>query len=162
LIGEGLYELDLLVRERLDLELVKDDDADDVITSEHRNAKFRADWIAVSPRVAILRVCLKIRNMNRSSFERHSRGNAVASRCDGVALYEIDEFRGDVVERCPIVGVTVPSHDNSAPRRAEPRRILDESVEDGLKVECRPTDDLQDLGGRRLLLKGLVQAARDF
>ena len=59
----------MLVSERLDFEFVKDDDANDAVASEYRNAKFRANRVSVSQRVTILRICLEVRNMNRPSLE---------------------------------------------------------------------------------------------
>src|SRR5262249_29320417 len=112
LVGKSLNQFDLLVGERLDFELVEDDDADNVVAPEHRNAKLGADRIDVTPRIAGLRIRLDIRNMNRSPLERDSPRNAVAAWRDGMALDEIDQPRGDVVVRRAVIRVALPSHDH--------------------------------------------------
>jgi hypothetical protein len=38
---------------------------------------------------------------------------------------------------------------------AQARRGLDQRIKYLLQIECRPADDLQDVGGRRLLLQRL-------
>src|SRR5262249_16146932 len=88
LFGEISHQFDLLLVKRLDFELVQDDYAHDVIAPKHRNAKLRADRIRVAQCITVFRVCLKIRDMNRPSFERNSRGNAMAPWRDGMALDE--------------------------------------------------------------------------
>jgi hypothetical protein len=54
--GEGSDERDLGVGERLNLELVKDDDTDDVVPSEHGHSEFRSDGINVSQRAPVLSI----------------------------------------------------------------------------------------------------------
>jgi len=113
LIGESLDQLDLLVGERLDFELVEDHHADDVVAPEHRNAKLGADGMGVSQRVTVLRIRLEVCDMNRSSLERDSARNAVASWRDRMVLDEIDEVSGDVVEGRPMIRLAVPSHNDA-------------------------------------------------
>ena len=69
LVSEGLDQLDLLVGERLDLELVEDDDAKDVVTPEHRHAKLGPDRTDVLQGVTVLGIGLQVGNMNRPSLE---------------------------------------------------------------------------------------------
>src|SRR5262249_10515423 len=112
LVGKSLDQFDLLVGERLDFELMEDHDADDVVATEHRNAKFGADRISVTPHIALLRIRLDVRNMNRPSLERDSRRNAMTPWCDGMVLDEIDQLRGDVVVRRAVIRVALPSHNH--------------------------------------------------
>src|SRR5262245_51751212 len=99
----------------MDFNLVEDDDAHDVIAAEHRNAQLGADGICVAQRIAVFRVTLEIRNVNRAPLECDSRRGAVAPWRNGMALDEVDELGGDVVEGRPAVRVTVPSHDDPTP-----------------------------------------------
>ena len=128
LVGKGFDELNLLIGERLNFKLVEDNDAEDVISPEHGHAKFRADGIDVSLRVAVLGIRLEVGNMDRPSLQCDSRRDAVSPRGYGVAPDEIDQLRGGVVKGHPVIGVAVPSEDDSAPCIAQPRRVLDEGV----------------------------------
>src|SRR5262252_9211569 len=58
-----------------------------------------------------------------------------------------------IVIRGEVVQLTVRPKDEPLLGGAKPRRVLDQSVEDGLKLECRPADDLEHVGGRGLLLQ---------
>src|SRR5262249_40019703 len=135
LIGEGLHQFDLLVGERLDFELVEDDYAHDVIAPKHGNAELRADGIGVSQCIAVFRIRLQIRNMNRPSLERDSPRDAVAVGRDGMALDELDQLRGDVVARREVIRVPLPSHDHPTSGCAQPRRVLDKGIEYWLEIE---------------------------
>src|SRR5262245_24071238 len=56
---------------------------------------------------------------------------------------------------------TIAKHlkDRDVIRIAEARCGLDERIEYPLQIEGRPADDLQDIGGGRLLLQGFCQLA---
>ena len=56
-----------------------------------------------------------------------------------------------------MVELTVRAKDEPLLGCAKPRRALDQSVENGLKLECRAADNLQHVGGRGLLLEGLAE-----
>jgi hypothetical protein len=93
----------LLIGERLDFELVKDHDAEEVVSSEHGHPEFCSDGINVSQRVAVLSICLEVGHMDRPSLECNSGGDAVSPRRYGMPPDEIDELRRGVVERHSVV-----------------------------------------------------------
>jgi hypothetical protein len=95
--------------------------------------------------------------VDRSSLEGDSGRDAMAPGLNRMAPDEIDEFGGHVIEGRPVVRVAVSPHDDATAGRAQPGRVLDEGVEDWLKIERRATNDLQNLSGRRLLLEGFGQ-----
>src|SRR4029450_12105711 len=64
-----------------------------------------------------------------------------------------------IVIRGEVVQFTVRPKDETLLGCAKPRRILDQSIENGLKLERRTADDLEDVGGGRLLLQRLAQIA---
>src|SRR5213593_356173 len=55
--------------------------------------------------------------------------------------------------------LTVEAEDQGAFGRAEPDRVLGQRLKDRLKVEGGPSDYLEELAGRRLLLEGDQQIA---
>src|SRR6516165_9515535 len=62
-----------------------------------------------------------------------------------------------VVGRRGIVTVAFRTEDLSPIRLAQPRRRLDQRLENRLQIEGRAADDLEHVGGGRLLLQRLAQ-----
>src|SRR5262249_2052082 len=56
-------------RERLDFELVEDDDAQDFVSAKHGHPKFGVDGIDVSQRVAVFVIRLEVSDVNRPFLE---------------------------------------------------------------------------------------------
>ena len=50
--------------------------------------------------------------------------------------------------------------DHRVIRIAQARRGLDQRIKHSLQIEGRPADDLQDVGGGRLLFQGCCEFAR--
>src|SRR5262245_5403341 len=77
--------------------------------------------------------------------------------------------KGDLSDRAgrrnlPVVrdeAQTIANHlkDRGVIRTAQARRGLDQRIEYFLHVEGRPADDLQNIGGSRLLIQGFCQLA---
>ena len=76
-----------------------------------------------------------------------------------MASNEIDKLRRGVVEGDPMIGIAVPSEDDSSMCSAQPRRGIDKAVQHRLQIEGRPANDLEHVGGRGLLLQRLAQLA---
>ena len=56
-----------------------------------------------------------------------------------------------------MIGIALPSEDDSPPCLAQPRRRLEQRVEHRLEVEGRPADHLEHVRGRGLLLQRFTQ-----
>src|SRR5262249_33698661 len=151
--SESFDERDLLAGERLDYELVEDDDAEDLVAAKHGHPKFGVDLIDVSQRVAVFGIRLEVSDVNRPSLECDSGGDRMSPWGYGVAPDVIDRLRRRVVEGDPMIGVTIPSEDDSPRRLAQPRCVLDQCIEYWLEIEVRAADDAQDLRCRSLLLQ---------
>ena len=64
------------------------------------------------------------------------------------------------MERNRAESFSIPERQRAETRLAQPRSILQDSLEHGLQVAGRGRNDLQHLGGRGLLLQGLAKLAR--
>src|SRR4030095_15614478 len=98
-------------------------------------------------------VGLDVGNMDRASFEDGPSRRAGASWRDRRTLHEIPHLRGDVLNRPRAKDVAVETVDQCTLRLAQPHGILRKRIEDGLKVERGPADNLQQLTGRGLRLQ---------
>jgi hypothetical protein len=161
LVGEGLEELDLAVRERLNLHPADRDSADGDALAQEGRREHGPDPRQALAILELLEVALysrgkvfdmdrlAIRNgatEDRTSRDRHSFPDPP---CGG---------RGPVV-RDELEGVPVHAEDKRIVGTANPGRILRDGIHDRLKLGRRARDDPEDLAGRRLLLKRLGQVA---
>src|SRR5262249_58388337 len=73
----------------------------------------------------------------------------------GVLLYEVTVLGRHVVGRGQSLQLAVLSVDAATYGPTQPRRVLDQRLEYGPKIEGRSADQLQHLGGRRLLFQRL-------
>src|SRR5262249_16161310 len=72
-------------------------------------------------------------------------------------VYPLAKARRGIVIRCEVVQLTVRPKDEPLLGCAKPRRVLDQSVENGLKLEGRAADDLEHVGGGGLLLQRFAE-----
>jgi hypothetical protein len=63
---------------------------------------------------------------------------------------------GEAKGRRDGIGITFTPPDNAGIRFAQPCRRLDQRIEHLRQIKRRPTNDFEDFGGGRLLLKRLV------
>src|SRR5262249_52360961 len=79
------------------------------------------------------------------------------TRSNGLALKRYRELSKGYLAMVRDEAQTLAKHlkDDGVIRIAQPRRGLDQGIEYFLQIEGRPTDDLQNIGGRRLLFQRL-------
>ena len=163
LVGEGADQLDLALAERLDPAAAKRDHADRLAFAQQRYAERRAD-VANRNRLGhrVVRVCGDIGNVEHLTFERGSTSHR--SAIDGE--YPVPQGglvlgrKGDARHRP--VDLAVAGGKMSVFGATEPRRGIDERVENRLQIECRAADDFQHVAGRGLAFEQFLQIARAF
>src|SRR5438128_12086296 len=98
--------------------------------------------------------------MNDSTVpERASRHGLVVRPHRERATHGLHAFLGHAMEGHELDQLAVEPRYDADVGGTESFCTLSDDVEDGLHVGWRTGDDLQDLGGRRLLLKGLPEVA---
>ena len=98
-------------------------------------------------------------DVDGAPLESGARHAAVAPGGDGIPLDEVLERERCVVGRDDPEELTVEAPDERAFGLAEPDRVLCQGLEDGLEIERRAPDDLEQLAGGRLLLERDPQLA---
>ena len=159
LVREGLHERDLLVGERLDLQLVDRDDPHQGVAPEHGDRHHRPDRVHVLYGVAILGIGLDIGDLHGSPLEGGSRRDAVPSRSDRVPIHELHELRRRVVRCGHTQQLTVEAEEERPVGAAQPDGVLRDRLEHRRQLEGRAADHLQHLAGRRLPLDCLGELA---
>ena len=92
LVGEGLDQRDLLVGERPDFQVINDDDAEQFIAFEDRDAERRADRLEIRCFVGIFRIGLDIEDVDGPSLKRGAGGRAVPAGTIGILLRPLHEI----------------------------------------------------------------------
>src|SRR5262245_33023802 len=93
--------------------------------------------------------------MNRPAFECGPSSRRSPPQAERVSCPGILEFRQYPALRSQAKDLAVKPPDDSAPRVAEPCRIVYQRLQNWLQVESGETDDLQDFTRRRLLVQRL-------
>src|SRR5262249_16852401 len=107
--------------------------------------------------VRVLRVALSVMNVDGPPFESGARRATLSSGRDGMFLQECHRFRGGVVSSRDTQHLPVEAEDAGLLCPAQPDAILGQALDDGLEVESRPADDLEQLTGCCLLLERFRQ-----
>src|SRR5262249_46963479 len=136
---------------------VDGDGSNEVVPFQHRDGERRADWPLVSHSIGILGIALDVRDVYRPPLKGSTRRDAVASRSDRVGIYELPELRRHVRARGRAQKFTVEQEEERPLGLAYPDGVLNQCVEDGLKLERRAADDLEHVGGGGLLLQRFAQ-----
>src|SRR5260370_26363375 len=110
LIGEGRYQLDLLVCEWPRLGARQGQNADRDALAQHRNTKNSTISVESSRLEGVFWINLYVGNMNRSAFEQSASG--------GLASFQLDRTASDVIhEFCgKSVGLRTIEHPTLLPR----------------------------------------------
>src|SRR5262245_4957669 len=91
--------------------------------------------------------------MNDFAVKQSSPHNRASADFSRVTRYELGELTRDSVARLEIVGCAFRSAQDHGVGLAQPRRRLDERIEDCLQIEGRVADDLEHVSGGGLLLQ---------
>ncbi len=158
LVGEGLNQFDLLLREWPYPVARKDENTHRHTLSKERDAKDRAvpSELLVFAR-AVFGVGEHIDNMDGLALQRHARCHGVASSLEGMRFCELFKFGWVSEVRRPAIEIAVALEDGRLVGLAEAGSRLDERIEHRLQVERRAADDFQHIGSRRLLLQRIAQ-----
>src|SRR5262249_41672774 len=96
--------------------------------------------------------------MNRFSFKDDPPNHITLCRLDGVSPDAIARLVGrEAVIRQMVVQTITGNPDGRTIRLTEARRRLGQRIENGLKIEGRAANDLEHVGGSRLLLQRFAQ-----
>ena len=162
LVGEGLHQGDLTVREWPNLVSENHDHPQELSSLEHGDPKHGPDGVHMYCPIGVLGVGQDIMNVDRAPLEGGARRAGMASGSNGIPLDECSEFGGGVVRGHGSQKLTVEAEDERAFGRAQPDRVLGQRLEDRLEIERGAADHLEQLAGRRLPLErllGLVEQA---
>ena len=98
-----------------------------------------------------------ILDVDRPTLERGPRRDRMPSGPDRVTRYELLVLWRHVVGGRHTNEIAIVSVDESPFRFAQPRRRFSERIEHRLQVKGRAADDLEHVGGGRLLLQRFAQ-----
>src|SRR6185503_5189067 len=96
---------------------------------------------------------LRVENVHGVPLEGGTRRGAPASGRNGIPLEEGSQLWRGVVSHHGSQMLTFEAPDDRALGLAQSDPIFRQRLEDGLQVERRAADDLEQLAGRRLLLE---------
>ncbi len=157
LVGERRDQLDLLVGEGLDLVPPEREHPDGHALPQHRDPQDRPVTSEPDPRVCVVGIGQHVLDLNRPALEHRPAHDAPAAGAKGVLRDEALELGRDVARGRQPLQLAIEPVDDAGFGTAEPGRVLDERLEDGLEIERRATDDLQDFAGGGLLLQRVGQ-----
>ena len=129
LVGEGLDQRDLRIGERLDLQAISQNDAEQFIPFEHRDGENGPERFDVLRPERIFWVGLHIVNVDRPALERGTARCAVPAGPDRMVRHPLLELRRRVVVRYHAEELAVESVNESKPGFAKPHRALGYGLE---------------------------------
>ena len=153
LVGEGFHQRDLLVGERPDFQVINDDDAEQFIAFEDRDAERRADRLEIRCFVGIFRIGLDIEDVDGPSFKCSAGRRAVAAGTIGIFLRPLLKIRRQIEARPHLQQLAIEAIHIRPVGAAQPDRILGHGFEHRFEIERGAADDLEHVGGGGLLLQ---------
>jgi hypothetical protein len=161
LVGKSADQLDLLFGERPHLGTRQCQNASRDALAQHWHAEHRA--VAAQPLglcPGVVRVGQDVGDMDHPTFQQGPSSRCPASPLDGHSLDIFDELgRVTVSLREEEHPVLLPSY-RGVVGAAKAASRFNERLQHRLEIEGRATDDLEDIGGRSLLLQRLAELAR--
>src|SRR6516165_7677766 len=161
LVGESGDELDLPVRERLDVIALETDDGDHYAVAQQRSPEhgaLPADLLGLQH--VVLGISQAIRQVNRFSLNRGSADQRAASRCYRMLKEVFDIVGPDVVGPHQVVFAVLQLEEKGMFRLAQARRCLQDCINDWLQLVGRARDDVQHVADRRLIFERFLHLAR--
>ncbi len=156
LVGEGLNELDLLVRERAHRGSRQRNRAEDVVLAHQRNNEdtlISADFSPLFRNRRTGPTGRDIGNVNGLTCAERTREAGVVISVEPAASHELIEFRREAKAGDKGIVIIHAAVDARAVRLAQSCRRCGQRVENRLQVEGRAADDLEHVGGGCLLLQ---------
>src|SRR6516164_1007415 len=98
--------------------------------------------------------------MNNTPFHRRSPDQTASIQLWRIGFNKFVILRRKPVARSRPVGIATREKNNGILGLTKPGCRLDQSIKHSLQVEGGAADDLEDIGGRRLLLERYRQVAR--
>src|SRR5262245_28378511 len=95
--------------------------------------------------------------VNRTALQNRSSEKGSPIRFGGISGETITLLFGETVCCGDRIDVTFACPENAAIRLAQANRRLNQRIQDCLEIESRPTNNLQHVSGRGLLLEGFPQ-----
>ena len=158
LIGEGGYEFDLLVCKRRNIRPTERNHPNRCALTQQGYAEHCTKATAFDGFTpGVFRIDGRIRNMDHPSLEYGSTDEGVSSSLDDLMLHPLAIFTCEAVVSRQLECVALAPKYHCIVRVAKRRCELDQRVENCLQVEGRTADNLEHVGGRRLLLQGFAQ-----
>src|SRR5262249_43432125 len=154
MIGESFDQLDLLLSERPHLQAISEDDAKQFIPLEHRHGENGPKRLDIFRRKRIFGVGQYIVDVDRAAFESSSARSAVPPGPDRMVGHPRLELRRRATVRNHAEHLAIEAVNESEPRVAKAHRTLGYGLKYRPQIESRAADDLEQIGGRGLLLQG--------
>src|SRR4029077_19785041 len=159
LIGKSAGEFDLFVCKRFNAGTVDDEDADERVLTQERNAKHRA--VALNPlsfQVGVFRILQHVTDLNRPALQLHTRAKRASIGRQRMRKEKVLCFVWKATRRHHMVALVESAEHYRLFGAAEPRHRLHQRVEYRLEVGGGTADDLEHVAGRGQL----VHRARQF
>src|SRR5262249_3342792 len=159
LIREGLDQRELLGSEGSNLRPPHRNCANEDTFATHRHTEKGPD-AAGTRSLSVgtpVRIGLRIEDLDCPVLSSYAPDDRAVSWPNHATVCPLSKLRRGIVIRDEVVHLTVPPKDEALLGRAKPRRAFDQSVENGLKLECRAANDLEHVSGGGLLLKRFAQ-----
>src|SRR5262249_23783164 len=161
LVGKSGDELDLPVRERLDVIALETDDGDHYAIAQQRNPEhgaIPADLLGLQH--VVLGISQAIRQMNRFSLNRGSADQRAASRSYRMLKEVFDVMSPDVVRPHQVVFAILQLEEKGMFRLAQARRCLQDGINYWLQVVGRARNNVEHVTDRSLIVERLLDLAR--
>src|SRR5215831_2683650 len=161
LVGESGDELDLPVRERLDVIALETDDGDHYAVAQQRNPEHRAiaaDLLGLQH--VVLGISQAIRQVNRFSLNRGSADQRAASRSYRMLKEVFDIVSPDVVGPHQVVFAVLQLEEKGMFRLAQARRCLQDGINYWLQLVGRARNDVEHVTDRSLIVERFLDLAR--
>src|SRR6516165_2156665 len=160
LIREGLDQRELLGGEGSNLRPPHRNRANEDTFATHRHAKKRPDtatFRSLGVNGTPVRIGLRIADLYCPILNSYAPDDRAVSWPNLATASPLSKPGRRIVIRGEVVQLTVRLKDEPLLGRAKPRRIFDKSFENGLEIERRAADDLEQLGRGGLLLQRFAQ-----
>src|SRR5262249_8459283 len=151
-------QVDLALREGVDVGASEGDDADHLVVVENRNSEHRALAAALEAFLpAVVLVLENVRNVNRPVLERDSADQGAGPDGNGVVDEQLPVAAGPARYERDAVDAAVVDVNLAGFRLAESPGVVDDGLEYRLLIGLGATEYVQHLAGGPLLLAGLVE-----
>src|SRR5262245_4362834 len=160
LVGESGDELDLPVRERLDVIALETDDGDHYAVAQQRNPEhgaLPADLLGLQH--VVLGISQAIRQVNRFSLNRSSADQRAASRSYRMLKEVFDIVGPDVVGPHQVVFAVLQLEEKGMFRLAQASRCLQDGINYCLQLVGRARNDVEHVADRSLIVERFLDLA---